>query len=877
MVRTRIEFSTSLAVFSLFFLVSFLILLNGYALNLVSGYRADSGIVLVSTALEWVLLMLAARQWVSVRFDALELAGFVIVTAGVWIYFLLPSLPTLLPPTQSLDAVRHYQHILFTYPDGRLVSWYPAGGAFVGAMLSHWLNLEPLRVLHPLASAFVALSAGAVYGITCGLLSPTRLNRMASLFAPVFLFIPWPYFVGILNWEQYFYAQVVGQYFVLAALWYISTWALSPRWTWIGLGGAALLGVVAAYPYLVPLALLCFAFVVLTTREKEFLKKYRRANLPVGGDRNPIPSRNRVSDDDVVKRPRLPWAWLVRSGVVALFLVLTVLAALALQHGGIIDLKGGQIGAMSEVGEGGVANPSPDNLGGPVFLILSLCGLTLSWRKGAGGRAILAFVAAWGLQWTAMLLVQPYFQISGYRVGKTFYLLVFPLAILAALGPIHLLNRWADRFKFSRRAVTLLFSATVLLLGLGVALFRPPLSFSPFTEGELQTALWAKDHLDTYQVDYVNATSIQAYWLAMGIWGETLPNEWFQWMPQGPKLGPASLEDWRHNSAWPRWVLVRNVEQAGLGAAPDLRVLYQSGTAAILEKDSTPSTLPLPSREARWEFGSTLQLMGLDLARTLFTPGESITLTTVTESIRPPSATVGWRLELVDSKGNVSSKATGTPFSDQYPLQRWPPGKMTRDAWTLSLDPQTPPGAYELRMGLYRRIDGQEIEALPIDPATGRVLPDARPLAAVPLAKVKIPASQPTESELRTATPLQARVGDNILLSKYSLESDRVAQTIRIVLYWQCVSKMEEDYTVFVHLLDSTGRVIAQVDSPPMGSKYPTSLWDIQEIVKDSYTLKLPADAPPPPYSVEIGMYTSPDLKRLPVGADDHIRLDVEY
>jgi hypothetical protein len=317
------------------------------------------------------------------------------------------------------------------------------------------------------------------------------------------------------------------------------------------------------------------------------------------------------------------------------------------------------------------------------------------------------------------------------------------------------------------------------------------------------------------------------------------------------------------------------VEQAGLPNS-GLRVVYQNGAAAILEKVVTPTTVLPPSQVARWEFGTTLRLNGYDLAQTTFHPGETIALTTTIESVRPPSATVYWRVELVDRNGNAVSKVAGDPFANRYPLQRWPPGMTARDVWTLPLDRSLAPGLYDLRMGLYRRSGGQEIEARLTDPATGQMTRGRESLPSARLAKIKIPVAEPSPEEMRAATALQTRVGDKILLSKYNLVYDATARAVHLVLYWECLTRPADDYTVFVHVLDSSGQVIAQVDSPPRDGNYPTSIWEPGEMVKDEYTLALPSNAAPP-FSLEIGMYKYPSLERLPVGGDDHIRLDIGF
>jgi len=73
------------------------------------------------------------------------------------------------------------------------------------------------------------------------------------------------------------------------------------------------------------------------------------------------------------------------------------------------------------------------------------------------------------------------------------------------------------------------------------------------------------------------------------------------------------------------------------------------------------------------------------------------------------------------------------------------------------------------------------------------------------------------------------------------------------------------NYTVFVHLIDSAGRVAAQVDAWPQAGLWPTANWVRGQVVEDSYTLALPPAAAPGGYRVAIGMYDTLDGSRLPV------------
>lgn len=76
---------------------------------------------------------------------------------------------------------------------------------------------------------------------------------------------------------------------------------------------------------------------------------------------------------------------------------------------------------------------------------------------------------------------------------------------------------------------------------------------------------------------------------------------------------------------------------------------------------------------------------------------------------------------------------------------------------------------------------------------------------------------------------------------------------------------MDRDYTVFVHLLDGNGRIVAQRDGQPGDGFYPTSIWDPGEVVPDEYAIIVPPDLPAGDYEVVVGMYYFPTGERLPI------------
>ncbi len=76
---------------------------------------------------------------------------------------------------------------------------------------------------------------------------------------------------------------------------------------------------------------------------------------------------------------------------------------------------------------------------------------------------------------------------------------------------------------------------------------------------------------------------------------------------------------------------------------------------------------------------------------------------------------------------------------------------------------------------------------------------------------------------------------------------------------------MRQDYTVFTHLVDEKGNIVAQKDNRPVDGLYPTTKWEPEEIVRDQYDLVILTEAPPDQYQLEIGMYLAETGERLRV------------
>jgi hypothetical protein len=150
------------------------------------------------------------------------------------------------------------------------------------------------------------------------------------------------------------------------------------------------------------------------------------------------------------------------------------------------------------------------------------------------------------------------------------------------------------------------------------------------------------------------------------------------------------------------------------------------------------------------------------------------------------------------------------------------------------------------------------------------------------LAPLKVAAAPPSAEELRSARAIDFTLGDAIDVVGYTLanRAARPGESLNLSVYWKSVAKVNQDYIVFVHLLDAGGNVRAQIDAQPRGGNYPTSIWDVGEIVRDDYEFALPRDLTPGEYKIVLGMYEYPSLVRLNTidatgkNIGDHLTLD---
>jgi uncharacterized membrane protein len=126
----------------------------------------------------------------------------------------------------------------------------------------------------------------------------------------------------------------------------------------------------------------------------------------------------------------------------------------------------------------------------------------------------------------------------------------------------------------------------------------------------------------------------------------------------------------------------------------------------------------------------------------------------------------------------------------------------------------------------------------------------------------------PGDPDMQPANLVSADLDGKMALLGYDLSPDvgEAGRDLEVTLYWRALAPMERDYTVFVHLVDPDGRLMAQHDGQPWWEvSLPTSTWGPGEELRDQHRLSLPPDLAPGTYSLQVGAYYWETLERLPL------------
>ena len=253
--------------------------------------------------------------------------------------------------------------------------------------------------------------------------------------------------------------------------------------------------------------------------------------------------------------------------------------------------------------------------------------------------------------------------------------------------------------------------------------------------------------------------------------------------------------------------------------------------------------------------GTPIQLLGGRIEAEEARPGDTVPVSIYWRALAPPGEDYVAHVRLLGEGWERVGGTDGYPGRGTFPPTLWKPGVIYEDRYLLPIVPWAPtPTLVRLEAGL-RRLG---------EPPFPLVLPSGEEVGALFLDALPLRPARPVPTE--TTHPIGARLGGRLTLIGADLptESIRAGQTLTVTLVWRAEERVETDYTVFLHLFDPQGNLVAQADGPPLNGAYPTGWWTPGEVVRDSHPFLIPVDLPLGRYTLYAGLYDPVTMVRLP-------------
>lgn len=409
------------------------------------------------------------------------------------------------------------------------------------------------------------------------------------------------------------------------------------------------------------------------------------------------------------------------------------------------------------------------------------------------------------------------------------YWILNAIALLGVLGLVILLARWLSRInvgqvgnlsaasteQFSISNLQSLISVSILLAW-PIALFLALIRWTTMTKASQGRLMFP-------------AISAIAILVALG---------WSQWVPR----------------RYQKWLVgIVSSLMFVLAVIAPFRYIAPAYAGPVLLSEAEIEKIP---HRLDVTFGDKARLLGYKAGDEETRPGESVEVTLFWQSLAEMDRDYTVFVHLLDENDLVIAQRDTYPGLGTYPTRLWQVGDAFADRYVLTLSPTVfAPCTGRFEVGLYDFASGERLMA------TG---PDGQPLddnvrfhqiAVLPHEDSPMP------------NPVHFDFERRIALVGYDLDrrTARPGETIHLTLYWRALAEMEEDYTVFTHVLGEEDRLWAQMDSQPQGGAAPTSSWQVGQVIEDRYALVIKPDTPPDVYDIEVGLYLAATGQRLGV------------
>jgi len=240
---------------------------------------------------------------------------------------------------------------------------------------------------------------------------------------------------------------------------------------------------------------------------------------------------------------------------------------------------------------------------------------------------------------------------------------------------------------------------------------------------------------------------------------------------------------------------------------------------------------PGEARAAQYQvhvnFNNEIELIGYDLPKTRVSSGATVPVVLYWRALRSPDANYQTFVHLTNPPDILWGQEDHLNPGG-FPTKRWKSSYYVWDEYEVAVLPGTPPGEYQLNVGLYSLEQGFRLDRIDSD---GNVVGDAFALGSVVIER---PRRQPSLEQLdmgETAMVSFPDCGLTLLGFTLSQPTLEVPGQVQITLFWRAETSTPACQGRRLVLADADGAIVAESSGLPGG--YPMNLWQRNDIIRD--------------------------------------------
>ncbi len=270
--------------------------------------------------------------------------------------------------------------------------------------------------------------------------------------------------------------------------------------------------------------------------------------------------------------------------------------------------------------------------------------------------------------------------------------------------------------------------------------------------------------------------------------------------------------------------------------------------------ESTPSALDPPQDRLdvplrNTDTGDEVILVGYSLPKNLLAAGDIAQITLFWRASQTPNQRYKVFVHLLDPDNHIVGQRDSEPGGGARLTSLWPPGEIVADHYGVPVHPATPPGVYQIEVGMYGLDTGQRLVTPSGESQVWlRSLAVERPEAPPPAAALGM------QHEAGTAFGELNLLGYDAFKLGFAHQPDvplRPGDALHLNLYWQAESQPSGDWHVEVALVEVDGAELVKLVGAPV-ARYPTSKWRSGDVWRGQFSLAIPGEAPPGSYRIQV-------------------------